>query len=84
MAWASGTRSLIFNSGITDDGSSRMKSEVYRNILSARSQSNASNQLGGASSCSKAMIRNSQHKTSSKRKSVRLWTGQVSHQTLIP
>ena len=39
MAWAcmaaSGTDSLIFIDDVTDDGSSRMNSEVYRNILSA-------------------------------------------------
>ena len=38
----SGTGSLIFIDDVTNDGSSRMNSEVYRNILSAYVQENAS------------------------------------------
>lgn len=45
MAWAcmaaSGTGSLIFIDDVTDDGSSRMNSEVDRNILSANLRRNA-------------------------------------------
>ncbi len=50
MAWAcmaaSGTGSLIFIDDVTDDGSSRMNSEVYRNILSANLQRNAFKLIG--------------------------------------
>ncbi|MCJ8748319.1 hypothetical protein PDJAM_G00163500 [Pangasius djambal] len=46
MAWAaSGTDSLIFTDG-SHDGSSRMKSDIYRNILSDNLQRNASNLIG--------------------------------------
>lgn len=40
---ASGTGSLIFSDAVTHDGSSRISSEVYRNIWSANLQRNASN-----------------------------------------
>ena len=47
MVWAcmatSGTGSLIF---IDDDGRSRMNSEVYRNVLSAKLRRNASKLIG--------------------------------------
>ncbi len=47
MAWAcmaaSGMGSLIFTDKVTHHGSSRMNSEVYRNILSANFQRNSSN-----------------------------------------
>ncbi|KAF7659361.1 hypothetical protein LDENG_00299140 [Lucifuga dentata] len=46
MAWAcmavTGTGTLIFIDDITADGRSKMNSEVYRNILSAQVQANAS------------------------------------------
>ena len=50
MAWdcmvASGTGSLIFIDDVTNDGSSRMNSEIYRNVWSADVQENASNLTG--------------------------------------
>ena len=50
MAWAcmaaSGTGSFIFIDDVTDDGSSRMNSEVYRNILSANLRRNAFKLIG--------------------------------------
>ena len=50
MAWAcmaaSGTGSLIFIDDVTDDGSSRMNSEVYRNTLSASLRRNALKLMG--------------------------------------
>jgi hypothetical protein len=50
MAWAcmaaSGTGSSIFIDDVTDDGSSRMNSEVCRNILSANLQRNAFKLIG--------------------------------------
>ena len=50
MAWAnmaaSETGSLIFIDDVTSDCSSRINSEVYRNILSAYVQENASTLIG--------------------------------------
>ncbi len=50
MAWAciasSGTGSLIFIDDVTHDGSSKMNSEVYRNILSANLQKDATKLIG--------------------------------------
>lgn len=50
MAWpcmaASGTGWLIFIDDVTDGGSSRMNSVVYRNILSSNLQRNASRLVG--------------------------------------
>lgn len=50
MAWAcmasKGTGSLVFIDDITTDKSSRMNSEVYRNILSAQIQPNAAELIG--------------------------------------
>lgn len=50
IAWAcmatTGTGSLVFIDDVTNDGSSRMNSEVYRNILSAQIQPNASKLIG--------------------------------------
>ena len=50
MAWvrmaAFATGSLIFINDVTNDGCSRMNSEVYRNILSAYVQENASKLIG--------------------------------------
>ena len=50
VAWAcmaaSGVGSLIFIDDVTHDGSSRMNSEVYKNILSANLQRNASKLIG--------------------------------------
>ena len=47
MAWActaaTGTGSLVFTDDVTADSSSRMNSELYRNVLSAQIQPNASN-----------------------------------------
>ncbi len=38
---SSGTGLLVFSDDVTEDRSSRMNSEVYRDILSAKIQSNA-------------------------------------------
>ena len=50
MAWAcmtaSGVSSFIFIDNVTHDGSSRMNSEVCKNILSANLRRNASNLIG--------------------------------------
>ncbi len=50
MAWAfiasSGTGSLIFINDVTHDGSSKIKSEVYRNILSDYLQKDATKLIG--------------------------------------
>ncbi len=50
MAWAcmasSGTVSLVFIDDVTEDRSSRMNSEVYRDILSAQIQPNAAKLIG--------------------------------------
>ena len=50
MTWAcmaaSGVGSLIFIDDVTHDGSSRMNSEVYKNILSANLRRNASKLIG--------------------------------------
>ena len=50
MAWpcmaANGTGSLVFIDDVTADKSSRMNSEVFRAILSAHIQSNASELIG--------------------------------------
>ncbi len=50
MAWAcmpsSGTGLLVFSDDVTEDRSSRMNSEVYRDILSAQIQSNAAKLTG--------------------------------------
>ncbi len=50
MAWAfiasSGTGSLIFINDVTHDGSSKINSEVYRNILSDNLQKDATKLLG--------------------------------------
>ena len=50
MAWActasSGTGSLVFIDDMTEDGSSRMNSEVYRNILSVHIQPNSTKLIG--------------------------------------
>ena len=50
IAWAfmaaSGVGSLIFIDDVTHDGSSRMNSEVYKNILSANLGRNASKIFG--------------------------------------
>ncbi len=50
MAWAcmaaSGTGSLVFIDDVTADKSSRMNSEVFRAILSAHIQPNASELIG--------------------------------------
>lgn len=50
MAWAcmaaSGTGSLIFIDDVTNDGSSRMTSEVYRSILATNVQENATRLIG--------------------------------------
>ncbi len=50
MAWAciasSGTGSLIFINDVTHDGSSKMNSEVYRNILSDNLQKDATKLIG--------------------------------------
>ncbi len=50
MAWAfiasSGTGSLIFNNDVTHDGSSKINSEVYRNILSENLQKDATKLIG--------------------------------------
>ncbi len=50
MAWAciasSGTDSLILTDYVTHDGSSKMNSEVYRNILSANLQKDATKLIG--------------------------------------
>ena len=50
MAWAcmaaSGVGSLIFIDDVTHDGSSRINSEVYKNILSANLRRNASKLIG--------------------------------------
>lgn len=50
MAWAcmasSGTGSLIFIDDVTHDGSSKMNSEVYRNILSANLKKDATKLIG--------------------------------------
>ncbi len=50
MAWAfiasSGTGSLIFINDVTHDGSSKINSEVYRNILSYNLQKDATKQIG--------------------------------------
>ena len=50
MAWAcmasKGTGSLVFIDDITTDKSSRMNSEVYRDILSAQIQPNAAEIIG--------------------------------------
>ncbi len=50
MAWAfiasSGTGSLIFINDVTHDGSSKINSEVYRNILSDNLQKNATKLIG--------------------------------------
>ncbi len=55
MAWAcmaaSGTGSLVFIDDVTADKSSRMNSEVFRAILSAHIQPNASELIDGASQC---------------------------------
>ena len=52
MAWAcmasSGTGSLIFIEDVTHDGSSKMNSEVYRNILSANLRKDATKLIGRA------------------------------------
>ena len=50
MAWAcmaaSGVGSLIFIDDVTHDGSSRMNSEVYKNIMSANLGRNVSKLIG--------------------------------------
>ena len=50
MAWAcmaaSGVGSLIFIDDVTHDGSSRMNSEFYKNILPANLRRNASTLIG--------------------------------------
>ncbi len=50
MAWAfiasSGTGSLIFINDVTHDGSSKINSEVYRNILSDNLQKDATKLIG--------------------------------------
>lgn len=50
MAWAcmasSGTGSFIFIDDVTHDGSSKMNSEVYRNILSANLKKDATKLIG--------------------------------------
>ncbi|MEE6525044.1 hypothetical protein FKM82_024826 [Ascaphus truei] len=50
MAWACmayhGTGSLVFIDDVTEDGSSRMNSEVYRDILSAQIQPNSAKLIG--------------------------------------
>ncbi len=50
MAWAfiasSGTGSLIFINDVTHDGSSKIKSEVYRNIFSDNLQKDATKLIG--------------------------------------
>ncbi len=50
MAWAcmaySGTGLLVFIDDVTEDRSSRMNSEVYREILSAQIQPNAAKMIG--------------------------------------
>ncbi len=50
MAWAfiasSGTGSLIFINDVTHDGSSKINSEVYRNILSDNLQNDATKLIG--------------------------------------
>uniref|UniRef100_A0A667YPJ5 Transposase n=1 Tax=Myripristis murdjan TaxID=586833 RepID=A0A667YPJ5_9TELE len=50
MAWAcmtaSGTGSLVYIDDVTADGSSRMNSDVYRAILSAHIQPNATKLIG--------------------------------------
>ncbi len=50
MAWAfiasSGTGSLIFIDDVTHDGSSKINSEVYRNILSDNLQKDATKLIG--------------------------------------
>ncbi len=50
MAWAcmasSGTGLLVFIDDVTEDRSSRMNSEVYRDILSAQIQPNAAKLIG--------------------------------------
>ncbi len=62
MAWAfiasSGTGSLIFINDVTHDGSSKMNSEVYRNILSDIYRKMQPNWLGDPSSCRKIMTQN--------------------------
>lgn len=40
---SSGTGSLVFVDDLTEDGHSRMNSEVHRNILSAHIQPNSAN-----------------------------------------
>ena len=50
MAWACMTASemvsLIFIGCVTHDGSSRLNSEVYKNILSANLRTNVSKRIG--------------------------------------
>uniref|UniRef100_A0A3B1IQX0 Transposase Tc1-like domain-containing protein n=1 Tax=Astyanax mexicanus TaxID=7994 RepID=A0A3B1IQX0_ASTMX len=50
MAWAcmaaSGTGSIIFIDNVTDDGSSKINSEVYRQVLSANVRRNATKLIG--------------------------------------
>ncbi len=50
MVWAciasSGTGSLIFIDDVTHDGSSKMNSKVYRNILSANLEKDATKLIG--------------------------------------
>lgn len=43
---SSGTGSLIFTDDVTHDGSSKMNSEVYRNILSANLKKDATKLIG--------------------------------------
>ncbi len=50
MAWAcmasSGTGLMVFIDDLTEDKSSRINSEMYRDILSAQIQSNAAKSIG--------------------------------------
>lgn len=79
---------LIFIDDVTCDGNSKMNSEVYRNILSANIQRNASNpgciQLGGTSSCSRTTTKHTANRAKllSGKTGRKFPTDHVNHQTL--